>query len=317
VGDGAAPAVRPRLPRRRVRPARRCASSRGRRRRPRRGRPAVRDRPRRRRRPGEGAPQTMPPASSGRRAGNERRTSSGSSGAASTTRPPSRARSSTAPSTSRASGTPDAKAEALEAFQDGEIRVLVTKPSIAGFGMNFQNASRMAFVGLGDSYEAYYQAIRRCWRFGQTEPVDAHVVVSELEQQIVANVQRKEREARAMTALARPHMRRLGGSSMTRRLRHRRRPRRRLALMLGDSCERLAELDDESVDLSVFSPPFASLYTYSRRRATSATARAATSSSSTTASSSATCCGSPSPAGSRASTSSNSRRRRPRTASSA
>jgi superfamily II DNA or RNA helicase len=92
---------------------------------------------------------------------------------------------------------PERKAEALEAFQDGEVRVLVTKPSIAGFGMNFQNAARMVFCGLGDSYESYYQAIRRCWRFGQTEPVTAHVVVSELEQQIVENVRRKESIAAA------------------------------------------------------------------------------------------------------------------------
>jgi superfamily II DNA or RNA helicase len=91
--------------------------------------------------------------------------------------------------------TPDAKAEALEAFQDGRLRVLVTKPSIAGFGMNFQNCHRMIFVGLSDSYEAYYQAIRRCWRFGQTRPVDAHIVVSDLERQIVDNVRRKEDEA--------------------------------------------------------------------------------------------------------------------------
>jgi len=97
------------------------------------------------------------------------------------------------------SWSPEAKAEALEAFQDGELRVLVTKCQIAGFGMNFQNASRMAFVGLSDSYEQYYQAIRRCWRFGQTEPVRAHVVVSELEQQVVANVRRKERESERVT----------------------------------------------------------------------------------------------------------------------
>jgi hypothetical protein len=97
------------------------------------------------------------------------------------------------------SWSPDAKAEALEAFQDGEIRVLVTKPSIAGFGMNFQNCSRMAFVGLSDSYESYYQAIRRCWRFGQAEPVEAHIVVSELEMAIVENVRRKEAEASQMT----------------------------------------------------------------------------------------------------------------------
>lgn len=102
------------------------------------------------------------------------------------------------------SWSPDAKAQALEAFQDGEIRVLVTKPSIAGFGMNFQNCARMAFVGLSDSYEAYYQAIRRCWRYGQTNPVRAHIVVSGLESQIVENVRRKERQAgSATTALIR------------------------------------------------------------------------------------------------------------------
>lgn len=98
------------------------------------------------------------------------------------------------------SWSPEAKAEALEAFQDGQVRVLVTKPSIAGFGMNFQNCHRMVFVGLSDSYEAYYQAIRRCWRFGQTQPVDVHIVVSELEQQIVQNVRRKEMESSEVTA---------------------------------------------------------------------------------------------------------------------
>lgn len=93
---------------------------------------------------------------------------------------------------------PEDKAAALEAFQDGQVRVLVTKPSIAGFGMNFQNAHRMAFVGLSDSWEAYYQCIRRCWRYGQTEPVYAHVIVSELEQQIADNVARKERQAASL-----------------------------------------------------------------------------------------------------------------------
>lgn len=93
--------------------------------------------------------------------------------------------------------TPDEKAEAFEAFQDGQIRVLVTKPSIAGFGMNFQQCHRMVFVGLSDSWESYYQSIRRCYRFGQTQPVDAYIVVSELEQQIVDNIRRKEREVAA------------------------------------------------------------------------------------------------------------------------
>lgn len=98
------------------------------------------------------------------------------------------------------SWTPEAKAETLEAFQDKKLRVLVTKPSIAGFGMNFQNAHNMAFCGVNDSYEAYYQAVRRCWRFGQHKPVNVHIVVSELEQQIVDNVKRKETEAATMTS---------------------------------------------------------------------------------------------------------------------
>lgn len=98
------------------------------------------------------------------------------------------------------SWSPDDKAEALEAFQDGVVRILVAKPSIAGFGMNFQNCHQMAFVGLSDSYEAYYQAIRRCWRFGQQHPVDVHVVVSALERQIVDNVRSKELIAADMAA---------------------------------------------------------------------------------------------------------------------
>lgn len=105
------------------------------------------------------------------------------------------------------SWTPERKAEALEAFQDGYIRVLVTKPSIAGFGMNFQNAHKMAFLGLSDSYEAYYQAIRRCYRYGQTQPVDAHIIVSDLEQQIVENVKRKEQDAAKTTNALIRHMR--------------------------------------------------------------------------------------------------------------
>jgi hypothetical protein len=98
------------------------------------------------------------------------------------------------------SWTPEAKAEALLAFADGQIHTLITKPSIAAFGLNWQHCARMVFVGLNDSYEAYYQAIRRCYRFGQTRVVRAHVVVSDIESQIAANVARKEREASAVTA---------------------------------------------------------------------------------------------------------------------
>jgi len=89
---------------------------------------------------------------------------------------------------------PDVKADALLRFAAGDIRVLVSKPSIAGHGLNFQRCARMAFVGLSDSFEAYHQAIRRCWRFGQTRPVTAYVVLTEPEEAIYHNVLRKERQ---------------------------------------------------------------------------------------------------------------------------
>jgi len=93
--------------------------------------------------------------------------------------------------------SPDEKTELLMAFTDGEIRTLVTKPSIAGHGMNWQHCARMAFVGLKDSFESTYQATRRCHRYGQTRRVHAHVILSELEGQIAQNVARKEMDAEA------------------------------------------------------------------------------------------------------------------------
>jgi len=95
--------------------------------------------------------------------------------------------------------TPEEKAKALLGFADGDIQIMVTKPSMAAFGLNWQHCARMAFVGLSDSYEAYYQSIRRCYRYGQTRVVDAHIILSELEGQIALNVARKEREAARIT----------------------------------------------------------------------------------------------------------------------
>jgi hypothetical protein len=75
---------------------------------------------------------------------------------------------------------------------------LITKTSIAGFGLNWQHCARIAFVGLNDSWEQYYQAIRRCWRYGQKRPVTAHVVLSDIEDVVAKNVARKDVEASAM-----------------------------------------------------------------------------------------------------------------------
>ncbi len=100
----------------------------------------------------------------------------------------------------RGSMDPDEKESALDGFASGDIRVLVTKPSIAGFGLNWQHCARMAFVGVTDSWEAYYQAVRRCWRFGQSRPVDVHVFASEAEGSVVANLKRKEADAAELAA---------------------------------------------------------------------------------------------------------------------
>lgn len=99
----------------------------------------------------------------------------------------------------RGTDDPDEKEARLLAFAAGDIRVMVTKPSIAGFGLNWQHCANVAFVGVTDSFEAYYQAVRRCWRFGQAQPVNVHVFASKYEGAVVANLRRKERDALAMS----------------------------------------------------------------------------------------------------------------------
>ncbi len=97
----------------------------------------------------------------------------------------------------------------------GPRRVMISKTSILGSGLNFQHCHNMAFVGLGDSFEMYYQAIRRCYRYGQTKVVRAHVIVSELESQIAANVAQKEKQANQLTTELVAEMRRFRGIHST------------------------------------------------------------------------------------------------------
>jgi superfamily II DNA or RNA helicase len=101
----------------------------------------------------------------------------------------------------------DEKRHAVLSFTSGETRTLISKPRILGYGMNFQHCHHAIFVGLGDSYEQYYQAIRRCWRFGQKTKVTAHIVISEAERVIVENVRRKEAAAADLSASLIDHMR--------------------------------------------------------------------------------------------------------------
>ena len=101
--------------------------------------------------------------------------------------------------------TEEKKANILR-FLRGDARIMLTKAKVAGFGLNFQHCRQMAFVGLSDSYESYFQCIRRCYRYGQQMPVHAYVIVSQGEQPIVTNVRRKEVEATTMARTLVEHM---------------------------------------------------------------------------------------------------------------
>lgn len=100
----------------------------------------------------------------------------------------------------RGGETEEQRERKLIDFSEGRIRVAVTKPSIAGFGMNWQHCADTGFVGLNDSFEQVYQAIRRFWRFGQTKPVNVQFIAAETEGAVVANIRRKEADAERMAA---------------------------------------------------------------------------------------------------------------------
>ena len=106
----------------------------------------------------------------------------------------------------KGSDKPDHKADSLVGFARSDVRVMVSKPKIAGFGMNFQNCHQMIFVGLSDSWEAYYQAIRRCWRFGQLDEVQVHVVSADTEGAVIENIQKKDKNNQELGASMVEHM---------------------------------------------------------------------------------------------------------------
>lgn len=165
----------------------------------------------------------------------------------------------------KGSDTPAHKERAMLDFIDGTVRVLISKPSICGFGMNFQQCSHMAFVGLSDSWEQYYQAMRRCWRFGQKKPVNVYIVAAETEGAVVANIRRKDAQAEAMMSelvdnMAIDNVQKIKRDEMV--YAQDESSGENWRIMLGDSVERIKEVEAESVGLSVFSPPFPGMYAY-------------------------------------------------------
>jgi DNA modification methylase len=161
------------------------------------------------------------------------------------------------------------KEAALEAFGSGKRRVIVSKASICGWGLNWQHCHNQAFVGLSDSWEQFYQAVRRCYRFGQTKPVDVHLIVADTEGAVLKNIKDKEAAADVMASNIVAHMR----DQMALNVKGQQRTMNSYqcsvktgaswTMKLGDSVELISEVPSDSVHYSVFSPPFASLYTYS------------------------------------------------------
>lgn len=161
------------------------------------------------------------------------------------------------------------KENSMIAFANGDIDVLITKPKIAGFGMNWQICSNVAFAGFSDSYESYYQAVRRCWRFGQKKEVNVYIVVSKLETNVLENVKRKQIDSFNM----RDEMVKNMSDISKVEIRHESKKESEYyeqkavgdnwEIYHGDCIEVLPQLPDNSIDYCIFSPPFASLYTYS------------------------------------------------------
>jgi hypothetical protein len=166
----------------------------------------------------------------------------------------------------RGSDTAHNKEKAVDGFLDGSIRVLVSKPSIAGYGLNLQCCANVCFVGLSYSFEDFYQALRRCYRFGQQREVNAHVIHAQTEGAIVKAIERKieqhkimQQEMKKASAVFAEN--RIKELSVNSKLEVTSEPRWKMAH--GD-CVRFAKtIPDASIDFTIFSPPFPDLFVYS------------------------------------------------------
>ena len=167
------------------------------------------------------------------------------------------------------SDTGQRKTDAMLGFTEGKVRVLISKPKICGYGMNWQHCARMGFVGLDDSFEKFYQAVRRCHRFGQKRKVHVHIFTAENEGQILANIKRKEQLHHEISANMIEHMRDImnkelkGQENIVDEYSEDVRSGEMWTMHLGDCVKHARNMDDNSIDFSVFSPPFADLFTYS------------------------------------------------------
>ena len=162
----------------------------------------------------------------------------------------------------------DEKIRQISRFLNGTARVLITKVKVAGFGLNLQHCSNVMFQGLSDSYEMYYQAIRRCWRYGQKNPVRVVIITSDMEGVVIDNIRSKETDHQGAIDAMVQRTAYYGAFELQGKEKPAKPAQRRTETgenwegRLGDCIEEMTELPSESVDFSVFSPPFLNLYSY-------------------------------------------------------
>ena len=165
----------------------------------------------------------------------------------------------------RGSHSAEYKEKMLLGFANGEFRVLITKAKIAQFGLNFQNCRNQVFASLDFSFEGLYQSIRRSYRFGQTQNVNIYLVTTDTMRNVVAAIEKKQQQFTQMQLAMQKSINKNMNAEISER------PDRidtvfeteNATLYLGDCVQKIKQIDDKSIGFSIFSPPFAELYTYS------------------------------------------------------
>ncbi|SRR5215204_624605 len=163
------------------------------------------------------------------------------------------------------SDKPDVKAKNLNGFADGDFKTLITKTAIASFGMNYQQCNQMVFMSYDFKFEAFYQAVRRCYRFGQKEKVTVHILIPESQVNVRQTILEKEKQhferIKEMARYSAETNYKTAKSKV--KIMHKEIKTEDYHLINGDCVQETAKLPDNCADIVVFSPPFAELYVYS------------------------------------------------------
>jgi len=163
------------------------------------------------------------------------------------------------------SDTPEYKAKHLNGFAKNEFKTLITKTSIASFGMNYQQCNQMVFMSYDFKFEAFYQAVRRCYRFGQTQKVTVHILIPESQTNVRSTILEKEKQhferIKEMAMYSAETNYKTAKSKVN--IMNKEIKTENYHLINGDCVQETAKLPDNCADIIVFSPPFAELYVYS------------------------------------------------------